>query len=169
MKTKSLILVAVLLLAVASLPAQQFAPAPPRPSAPPAASQAPAVRPAPPAPPAPPADPFGGALFPPELIMQNQRAIGLDTEQRDAIRGHIRTIQPQFTELQWEMQDAAEAMRSLLEEPQVDEEEVLGQLNHILDVERRVKRLQFQLMIRIKNTLTAEQQQQLRAIRKGGR
>ena len=156
MKSKMLVLTAVLLFAGSAL-AQELGPVPPAPLAP--------QRPL--APPAPLADPFGGALFPPELVMTHQRAIGLDTEQRDAIRETIRSIQPQFTDLQWEMQDAAEVMRSLLDKTQVDEEKVLGQLEQVLDIERRVKRLQFQLMVRTKNVLTKDQQAQLRVIRGG--
>ncbi|MFQ5663944.1 MAG: Spy/CpxP family protein refolding chaperone [Terriglobia bacterium] len=110
-------------------------------------------------------DPIRESLFPPELVMRHQRAIGLEPEQKAYIRKQMRQAQLRFTELQWELEDAAETMRSLLEQDQVDEEQVLGQLEKVLDAERRIKRLQLSLMIRIKNKLTPEQQAQLRELR----
>ena len=170
MKKMIVLFAACFLLATTAL-ARDLPPLPPEPPLP-AGAPSPALapqQPAPaPAPPAPNADPFGGALFPPELIMRHQRAIDLTADQRDDIRGIIRTIQPQFQDIQWEMQDLSESMRELLEKSAIDEESVLAQLEKILDAERRVKRLQVTLMIRIKNTLTARQQQQLRAFRAMG-
>lgn len=110
-------------------------------------------------------DPLGGNLFSPELIMRNQRAIGLESVQRDAIRAEIQKAQQKFTELQWEMQDAAEVMISLVSQDRVDEQQTLEQLDKVLSIERKVKRAQIQLMVRLKNQLTPEQQKQLRALR----
>lgn len=168
---KAIILLAACFLLATTVLAQDLSPLPPEPPLP-AETPSPALapqQPAPPAPPAPPADPFGGALFAPELIMRHQRAIGLTADQRDNIRGIIRTIQPQFQDIQWEMQDLSQTMKELLEQSAVDEESVLAQLEKILDAERRVKRLQVTLMVRIKNTLNVKQQKQLREIRDGGR
>lgn len=119
-------------------------------------------------PPRPPHDPFAGLLFPPELVMRHQRAIELEPEQKTYIRDQIREAQLQFTELQWQLQDAAETLRSLLEQSEVDEQQVLAQLDNVLDAERQVKRRQITLMIRIKNKLTAEQQERLRELRPQG-
>ena len=110
-------------------------------------------------------DPLGENLFPPELIMGNQRAIGLEKLQRDAIRAEIQEAQKQFTELQWQMQDAAEEMRSLVSQDRIDEEQTLAQLDKVLDIERKIKHVQIRLMVRLKNQLTPEQQKQLRKLR----
>ena len=45
------------------------------------------------------------ALFPPELIMQHRRAIGLTDEQRDAISQLIQELQGRVVRLQWELLD----------------------------------------------------------------
>jgi Spy/CpxP family protein refolding chaperone len=110
-------------------------------------------------------DPLGGNLFPPELIMKNQRAIGLEVAQRDTIRAEIQEAQQKFTELQWEMQDAAEVMMSLVSQDRVNEQQALAQLDKVLSIEREVKRAQIQLMVRLKNQLTPEQQKQLKELR----
>ncbi|MBI1750431.1 MAG: periplasmic heavy metal sensor [Acidobacteria bacterium] len=116
-------------------------------------------------PPRPPHDLIGGALFPPELVMQNQQAIGLDEAQKTAIRGEILKAQSRFTELQWQLQDAMETLASLLQQNLVDEQKVMAQLDKVLPIEREIKRAQLTLMIRIKNKLTPEQQEKLRQLR----
>lgn len=110
-------------------------------------------------------DPLSEYLFPPELIMAHQKAIGLDDAQKNAIRSEILKTQTRFTELQWQLQDAIESLASVLKNSPVDEQQVLGQLDKVLNFEREIKRAQLGLMVRIKNKLTPEQQARLRELR----
>src|SRR5437868_15427666 len=110
----------------------------------------------PPQPPQP--DPIGENLFPPELVMQYQQAIGLGDEQRNLIKAEIQKAQAHFTDLQWQLQSETETMASLLKAPRADEQQALAQLDKILGLERELKRAQFTLVVRIKNSLTPEQQ-----------
>lgn len=110
-------------------------------------------------------DPVAASLFPPELIMQNQKAIGLDDGQKSSIRAEISKAQGRFTELQWQLQDAMETLVSLLKQDSADEQQVLAQLDKVLNWEREIKRAQLGLMVRIKNKLTPEQQARLRQLR----
>jgi len=144
MKAKTLLLSAVLLVGALSAVAQQ----PPPGHAP--------------------HDPVGEALFPPELVMQNQQAIGLDEAQKTFIRSEVLKAQTRFTELQWQLQDAMETLAGLMQQNPVDEQKVMAQLDKILPIEREVKRAQLTLMIRIKNKLTPEQQDKLRQLRPSG-
>ena len=120
----------------------------------------------PPQPPHPEHDPVGEALFPPELIMQNQKAIGLDDNQKASIRGELGKAQGHFTEMQWQLQDAMETLASLLRPDTVEESQVLAQLDKVLNLERDIKRTQIGLLLRLKNKLTPDQQARLRALRK---
>src|SRR5882724_7387990 len=72
--------------------------------------------------PHPPSDPIGDNLFPPELIMQNQEAINLTDDQKNSLKIELRQAQTKFTELQWQMEDQAEKMASLLRQPRPDEQ-----------------------------------------------
>lgn len=112
-----------------------------------------------------PHDPVGEALFPPELVMQNQQAIGLDEAQKTFIRSEVLKAQTRFTELQWQLQDAMETLAGFMQQNPVDEQKVMAQLDKILPIEREIKRAQLTLMIRIKNKLTPEQQEKLRQMR----
>lgn len=110
-------------------------------------------------------DPLGQSFFAPELVMQNQQAIGLSDEQKSYLRTEIRDAQMKFTDLQWKLQDEAEKMVSLVRQPHVDEQQALAQLEKVLSVEREVKRAQIALLVHIKNKLTPEQQDKLEELR----
>jgi len=114
-------------------------------------------------------DPIGENLFPPELIMQNQEAINLTDDQKSALKAELRQAQTKFTELQWQLEDQAEKMASMLKQSRPDEQQVLAQLDKVLNAEREIKREQIGLLIRIKNRLTPEQQAKLTQIRNGNR
>jgi Spy/CpxP family protein refolding chaperone len=126
---------------------------------PPAASQM-APRPVPPASGQP--DLMEENLFAPELIMQHQKALGLTEEQRTAIRGEMQKVMPRFTDLQWQQSAEAEAMAALLKQERPNEKEVLAQLDRLLNIENEIKRLHTGMLVRLKNTLTPQQQAQLR-------
>ena len=53
----------------------------------------------------------------------------------------------------------------LLQGSQVDKAAVLDEVDRILNLEREIKKAQISLMVRIKNTLTAQQQAKLAEIR----
>jgi Spy/CpxP family protein refolding chaperone len=110
-------------------------------------------------------DPVGDNLFPPDLVLSNQKAIGLDETQKNFVRSELLKTQASFTELQFQLQDAMEILSGLLKQSPVDEGQVLAQLDKVLSTEREVKRAQIGLMVRIKNKLTAEQQAKLRQLR----
>lgn len=110
-------------------------------------------------------DPLAEYVFPPELVMQHQREIGLTDEQRAFLRGEIQRVTLRFTELQWQIQDSMEGLVSILKAESVNEQQALTQLDKILDTEREIKHLHISLAVRIKNRLTPEQQAKLQALK----
>ena len=114
-------------------------------------------------------DPVAANLFPPDLVMAHQKAIGLDEGQRTYIRAEILKAQTRFTELQWQLQEAMEELGALLKQSTPDEAQVLKQLDKVLNTERDIKRTQIALMLRLKGRLTPEQQGLLRKLRSAGR
>ncbi|MDQ2921920.1 MAG: periplasmic heavy metal sensor [Acidobacteriota bacterium] len=121
-----------------------------------------------PRPPQPPEDPLAEFIFPPELVMQHQREIGLTDEQKAFMRGEIQRVTVRFNELQWQLQDAMEALVTAMKEGSVNEQQAMAQLDKVLDTEREIKRLHMGLAIRIKNKLTPEQQSRLQQMRRTG-
>jgi Spy/CpxP family protein refolding chaperone len=110
-------------------------------------------------------DPIGQSFFAPELVIQNQEAIGLNDEQKSYLKTEIRAAQLKFTELQWKLQDEMEKMIALVKQPHVEEKDAVAQLEKVLALEREIKRAQVTLLVRIKNKLTPEQQAKLAEIR----
>ena len=130
-----------------------------------AVSLASAQQPTPPPPGQPGPDPLGQSFFPPELVIQNQQAIGLTDEQKTYFKTEIRSAQLKFTDLQWKLQDEAEKMVALAQQPHVDEAQALAQLEKVLSIEREVKRAQITLLVHIKNKLSPDQQAKLEDLR----
>src|SRR5215475_13262931 len=158
MKRKSAILIGIIIavaLATALVSAQQ---PPQQPRQPDDQQQ--------PRPPHPPMDPMG-EMFPPEMIMQHQRELALTEDQKAFMRSEINKTSTRFNELQWQLQDAMEALHDTMKANVVDEQQALAQLNRVLDGEREIKTLHMQLAIRLKNKLTPEQQEKLRALHRG--
>ena len=112
-------------------------------------------------------DPFADAMFPPEIIMQHQRELALTDEQKTFMRGEIQRTTTRFNELQWQLQDAMEALHETMKSNSVNEPLALSQLDKVLDSEREIKRLHMELAIRIKNKLTPDQQTKLLSMREG--
>lgn len=136
----------------------------------PAAAQQPQPPPQPEQPqqprqPKPPHDPLGNVMFPPEMIMQHQRELGLTDQQKTFMRGEIGKTSARFNDLQWQLHDAMEALHETMKANPVNEQQALSQLDKVLDSEREIKRLHMELAIRIKNNLTPDQQAKLRGMR----
>jgi Spy/CpxP family protein refolding chaperone len=155
MKQRIGLLVAVFaaatLLSVALASAQQPEPAQPRPQ----------QQPQPPPP-----DPLGDAIFPPDMVMQHQRELGLTDDQKAFMRTEINRTTTRFNELQWQLQDAMEALHETMKANSVNEQLALSQLDKVLDNEREMKRAHMELAIRIKNKLTPDQQTKLQSMKR---
>jgi Spy/CpxP family protein refolding chaperone len=113
----------------------------------------------------PPVDPLGENLFPPELVMQHQQALELSEDQRNLMKAEIQNAQARFTDLQWQLTTEMETMASLVKQGRIDEQRTLTQLDKIVGLEREMKRTQLALLIRVKNSLTPEQQAKLQTLR----
>src|SRR5947208_15135726 len=67
-----------------------------------------------PRPPHPNDDPLGDVMFPPEMIMQHQREFALTDAQKGFMRDQIQKTTTRFNELQWQLQDAMEALHEIM-------------------------------------------------------
>jgi len=111
-------------------------------------------------------DPLFSTLFPPELIMLHRRAIDLNDEQRDAISQMIQELQGRVVRLQWELLDEVARLTEVTEGPRVDLDRALDQMDSVLETEKQIKQAHLEMLVRIKNLLTAEQQGRLEELRR---
>lgn len=114
--------------------------------------------------PPPPPD-LADAMFPPEMIMQHARELNLTQEQKTFMRDEINKTTTRFNDLQWQLQDAMEALHETMKANPVNEQQALAQLSKVLDAEREIKTLHMAMNIHIKNKLTPDQQMKLLSMR----
>jgi Spy/CpxP family protein refolding chaperone len=117
-----------------------------------------------PQPPNPP-DPLAHLMFPPDMILGHARELNLTDEQKAFMRAEVQKATMTFQDLQWKLQDQAEALHETMKSTSVNEQQALAQLDKVLEVEREIKRLHIGLAVRLKNRLTPEQQEQLHNMR----
>lgn len=110
-------------------------------------------------------DPLFRTLFPPELIMQHRRAIGLTDEQRDAISQLIGDLQGRVVRLQWDLLDEIQRLAEITSPARVDLDRSLDQIGNVLDTESEIKQAHLEMLVRIKNLLSADQQATLERLR----
>ena len=115
--------------------------------------------------PSPDNDPIGRYLIPPELVMSHSEQIGLTEKQRATIKAEIQKMQSKFLDAQFDLQEQSGKMTQLLQHSPADETKILDQADRIMALEREIKRAHLTLLVRIKNTLTAEQIAKLDAMR----
>ena len=117
-----------------------------------------------PHPPNPP-DPLGHLMFPPDMILGHARELNLTDDQKTFMRAEVQKATATFQDLQWKLQDQAEMLHEAMKSTSVNEQQALAQLDRVLEIEREIKRLHIGLAVRLKNRLTAEQQEQLHKMR----
>ena len=113
-------------------------------------------------------DPLARSFFDPELVLKHAQELGLQPAQRTAIITAIKEAQGDVLDLQLQMAERAQELLKTVEAPRVDESAALAQVDKVLGLERDMKRKQMQLLIRIKNALTREQQDKLQEWKKNG-
>src|SRR5262245_12008578 len=98
-----------------------------------------------------------GKLFGPELILKHQSKLKLTEKQRDAIGAELKRVQAQAAESDWTLMTEASALQELIDKYPVDGKAVMSGVDKIFDAENRKKRLYVEMLVNIKNVLTAEQ------------
>lgn len=111
-------------------------------------------------------DPLGEHLFPPELLQETHQVIGLTEDQVSSLKAGIQKAQDRLSDLKQRLQVEMDALANLVKKERLEEELVLTQSDKVLNLERKIKRTQFALLVQIKNTLTAEQQAKLKEIKR---
>ncbi|MEO8448228.1 MAG: hypothetical protein ABI647_00470 [Gemmatimonadota bacterium] len=104
-------------------------------------------------------------LFAPELVLKHQQEIELKPAQRAAVLAAIKQVQTDLIDLQLNMAEQWQGLVKLLEGTEIDEKKALEQVDKVLTTERDIKRMQLSLLLKIKNTLTRDQQARLRSLR----
>jgi Spy/CpxP family protein refolding chaperone len=109
--------------------------------------------------------PIESRLYPAETIMEHQAALALTPAQRDAIDKEAARAQADFLKLRWELDAEKEKLVKILDGDKIDEAKSRESAANLMRYENAIKAAHLEMLVRIKNVLTSEQQQKLRAIR----
>ncbi len=113
--------------------------------------------------------PIESRLFTPDLIMENQGAIGVDAAQRDAILREVDRARGEMTRLEWDLNAEKEKLAAVLSPERVDEEKGTQAALRVLAMEDKLKSAHLTMLMRVKNLLRGEQQTKLQAIRRAAK
>lgn len=102
-------------------------------------------------------DVFKGKLFPPNVILEHKGELDLSKEQFTAIRAAVVAVQSGVAEHEWDIAEAYQALMLELDKRPIDADRVLEHVDAALLAENQVKKKQVNMLIRLKNLLTAEQ------------
>ena len=97
-------------------------------------------------------------VIPPELVLAEAEAIGLDAGQRQAVQRIQAELQPRMPPLLRQMREERDALMALLSADKPDEAAVLARFDKLGAAETEFKRVRIQMTLRIKTVLTAEQE-----------
>lgn len=113
--------------------------------------------------------PIESRLFPAELVMDHQAELGLEPAQREAMTKEVTQAQAELVRLQWELASEKDKLVKVLDEAKVDEAKAKAAAAQLMERENRIKAVHLTMLVRIRNHLTASQQQKLRAVRESER
>ena len=105
-----------------------------------------------------------GRLFGPELVLKHQSKLKLSEKQRDAIGAELKRVQAQVAESDWTLLSEASELQELIDKYPVDGKAVMNGVDRIFTAENRKKRLYVEMLVNIKNILTAEQVAYLKSV-----
>jgi len=111
-------------------------------------------------------DALSKLFLPPDLVMSHQQEINLTEQQRNGIQVNMLATQTKLLDQQFNLQGEVEKLQQLLKSATPDESKVLEEMDKVLGAERDIKRAQLSLMVKLKNSLTQQQQAQLETLRK---
>jgi Spy/CpxP family protein refolding chaperone len=106
-------------------------------------------------------------LFVPTVVMRNQTEIALTDAQREAITAEMNKTHERTVALRWQLESKSAALEKLLAGEKIDERAAMAQAEELMRLEEQMKRNHLELLIRVKNLLTADQQAKLRQLAPG--
>lgn len=110
-------------------------------------------------------DALQSELFSADVIMKYQSEIALSSEQNVEIKRIYNDNIAQFNSTKWDLDAQKQALNTMLAESQVDRTTTLAQLEKVTQLEEQLKLIRLEMLIKIKNQLTAEQQTKLKELR----
>ncbi|MCF1749801.1 hypothetical protein [Mariniradius sediminis] len=110
-------------------------------------------------------DVFQESLYSAETVMKNRDKIALTDQQAEKIKKIHSQNAGEFSTIKWDLDAATAKLKTLLDEPKVNQEAVQKQMDLVLQLENQLKKKQLTTLVAIKNELTLTQQKELNQLK----
>lgn len=110
-------------------------------------------------------NPIESELFPPDFLLAQREALGLNENQLQDIQAIVQDVQPKFETLKGQFEERAKAFQEALHQAKPDITLTEEKLRTMLAQENEIKLLQVRLMLDLRGKLTAEQVDKARQLR----
>ena len=111
-------------------------------------------------------DPLSGIMIGPEQVLRYRGQLELTDDQIANLRRIIKSQQTQFQDMQWNLQDKMDEMRTIVKSGQIDESVAIAKLDEILAIENQMKKLRLKVGIQVNNQLTPAQKEKVKEFRR---
>lgn len=108
---------------------------------------------------------FQQELFSAQLALKYRAEIGLSEQQMSLIQDTYKVHITEFEIMRFDLDAELVALDKIMNADKVDEEKAVAQMQKVLQLEERLKRVRLLMLIRIKNALTKDQQERLKELR----
>lgn len=110
-------------------------------------------------------NPVESELFPPDFLMAQREALGLNETQLQDIQAIVQDVQPKFETLKGQLEERGKAFHEALHQAKADTSQAEEKLRALLTQENEMKVLQVRLMLNLRSKLTPEQVEKARQLR----
>ena len=110
-------------------------------------------------------DSFQKELFSANLVLKYRSEIKLSTEKVDNVKKIYNAHITEFNSLKWDLDAELYALNKNLSDSHVDEATSMAQMEKVMDLESKLKRIRLGMLIKIKNELSQSQQEMLKNLR----
>ena len=110
-------------------------------------------------------DAFQKELFSADVALKYRSEIGLSSAQVDAIKKTHSDHIAEFNSIKWDLDAELVALNKLLRSAKVDKQATMSQMEKVMTLEDKLKRIRLGMLINIKNELKESQQKKLKELR----
>ncbi len=104
-------------------------------------------------------------LFSPELLRLTHENLGLTAAQEETLAGAAAEIEARITSMRRELTEASHALLEATRPDKIDEARAMVLAEQVTRLQAEMQRARFALLIKLKNTLTPEQQAKLKTFK----
>jgi hypothetical protein len=109
--------------------------------------------------------PIEAEMLPPDFLISQREALGLEESQVQAIQAVIQEVGPQFEKHKQVLEERTRAVQEALHQPKQDIDQTMEKVRALVTQENEMKLLQMRTMLTLRSKLTPEQLEKARPMR----